>query len=264
MREWNGIDRHRMDKFYLLCRRILAASFKYLKQIGYDQDILEQFNSIMSGTKKELFAHKEMAPLAPGDVKSHGVRYHVISIYLDELQNGIMTEDMKDAPIRQLLKPIMDLYKDANVSQTLRKRIEEEVFESIIERVKGEHCSSHTLYAEHHIDYPISSMIDAYLELEKDPALNSLLQKHARRLAEMYSQALKYKAIQMKLENGEITASSDISEEYAAGVDEQKLVQNGAMPNGYKDSSDQSLGSDEDDHGDVSSMSEDDGDRNDV
>lgn len=46
-REWASIDVLRMDKFMLLVRRYLAASFRYLHSNDWKEEELQKHSSIM-------------------------------------------------------------------------------------------------------------------------------------------------------------------------------------------------------------------------
>lgn len=80
-REWEGLDRYRLDKFYLLLRRYLAASLRKLKQEQWDQDWVDDLVVI--------FRH---IPLNLDDLKiPNGIRFHIFDIFLDEFER-IMKE----------------------------------------------------------------------------------------------------------------------------------------------------------------------------
>ncbi|KAG1783542.1 Nop52-domain-containing protein [Suillus placidus] len=62
VREWNGIDRLRMDKYYMLVRKFVNASFRFLVRIKWDSATVEEYNSILSGPN---------GPLCPNDIRPH-------------------------------------------------------------------------------------------------------------------------------------------------------------------------------------------------
>ncbi|KAJ3344320.1 hypothetical protein HDU93_000110 [Gonapodya sp. JEL0774] len=45
--EWNGVDRLRIDKFYLLCRMFHRAAFKVVGRSGWDAALVEQLNEVL-------------------------------------------------------------------------------------------------------------------------------------------------------------------------------------------------------------------------
>ncbi|KAI9766076.1 MAG: hypothetical protein M1840_006783 [Geoglossum simile] len=97
-REWTGIDVFRMDKFLLLVRRYLAASFRYLAKRNWESAVIGGYMTILSSI-----------PLSATDMKiPNGLRYHVIDIYTDELDQ-IDTPRSGNLPIDALLAPLRSL-----------------------------------------------------------------------------------------------------------------------------------------------------------
>ncbi|XP_069745220.1 ribosomal RNA processing protein 1 homolog A-like isoform X4 [Narcine bancroftii] len=74
-REWNGIDRLRMDKFYTLIRLVLRQFLEELKSMDWDESTVNRFLSCV--TDEVLSPARNSAP--------NGIRYHFIDIYLQEL-----------------------------------------------------------------------------------------------------------------------------------------------------------------------------------
>ncbi|KAH0608897.1 uncharacterized protein H6S33_001125 [Morchella sextelata] len=99
VREWNGIDVLRMDKFLLLVRMYLASSFRYLRGRNWDAGLVESVVKVM----KEV-------PLNPTDNKvPNGLRFHLTDIFVDELEK-LSPEHMKDQlPVEQLVEPFQIL-----------------------------------------------------------------------------------------------------------------------------------------------------------
>merc|ERR1712166_1588030 len=48
VREWTGIDRLRLDKFYLLIETFLRGAFDVLVESGWEEDVLDEFVSLMA------------------------------------------------------------------------------------------------------------------------------------------------------------------------------------------------------------------------
>lgn len=48
VREWNGIDRLRMDKYYMLVRKFINASFRLLRRAEWESTALARFNEILT------------------------------------------------------------------------------------------------------------------------------------------------------------------------------------------------------------------------
>jgi len=115
-REWNGIGRLRMDKYYYLVRQFLYVSLRRLAKSGWgDEETLDELVATFSDT-----------PLNPRDMKiPNGLRYHMLDIYLDELEK-VDDEYEADIPAEKLLKPVMIVLKDCP-TKSIRKRAKEEL-----------------------------------------------------------------------------------------------------------------------------------------
>ncbi|GAO49338.1 Nop52-domain-containing protein [Saitoella complicata NRRL Y-17804] len=119
-REWPGLDVLRMDKFYMLVRRFVAAAFKLLQSEKWNEGLVEEYIRILSE-----------GSLHPKDQKMpNGLRYHITEIYLDELDKIVPAETYAESgeelPIGALVKPFEALYTDSP-TKLVRKRAEENV-----------------------------------------------------------------------------------------------------------------------------------------
>ncbi|XP_067897409.1 ribosomal RNA processing protein 1 homolog A [Heterodontus francisci] len=74
-REWNGIDRLRLDKFYMLIRLVLRQFLEELKNMSWDDGVVSRFLSCV--TNEVLNPTRNTA--------ASGIRFHFIDIYLQEL-----------------------------------------------------------------------------------------------------------------------------------------------------------------------------------
>ncbi|KAM4702393.1 ribosomal RNA processing protein 1 homolog B-like [Discoglossus pictus] len=86
-REWNGIDRLRMDKFFTLSRFILRQSIELLKKENWEESLVGEFLS--------LLVQEVMQDTTP-----RGVQLHLIDIYLDELAKVGSAELQADLNLR--------------------------------------------------------------------------------------------------------------------------------------------------------------------
>ncbi|KAI5961581.1 uncharacterized protein KGF55_003898 [Candida pseudojiufengensis] len=143
IKEWPSIDQWRIDKYYLLIRRILRHNFKYLKQQEWESNLVEQWVSMMEET---ILSGESNVPLA--------LPYHLCDIYLDELEL-IMFEELEEEeldksasdylekyqnlisqkveivdeiPVLKLIQPFANLNKDAKL-KTLREKCKEDVLD---------------------------------------------------------------------------------------------------------------------------------------
>ncbi|KAH6828613.1 hypothetical protein C2S53_006611 [Perilla frutescens var. hirtella] len=75
-REWPGIDRLRLDKFYLLIRRFVKALFELMRLRKWDVGVLGEYFGVLENG----------ALLADDKLLGNGVNYHVASVFLEELK----------------------------------------------------------------------------------------------------------------------------------------------------------------------------------
>ncbi|KAM9695531.1 ribosomal RNA processing protein 1 homolog A [Trichechus inunguis] len=73
-REWMGIDRLRLDKYYMLMRMVLNESLKALQMRGWEESQCEQLLKLLTA---EILHPDSQAP--------HGVKSHFTEIFLEEL-----------------------------------------------------------------------------------------------------------------------------------------------------------------------------------
>ncbi|GMM32910.1 Rrp1 protein [Saccharomycopsis crataegensis] len=84
IREWPQIDRHRIDKFYLLLRRVIGCCFERLKKEDWDVELV---NSYVETLQKNVLSGQVKIPLS--------LTFHIIDVYIDELEK-VMFEDIND------------------------------------------------------------------------------------------------------------------------------------------------------------------------
>ncbi|XP_020829549.1 ribosomal RNA processing protein 1 homolog A [Phascolarctos cinereus] len=120
-REWIGIDRLRLDKFYTLMRLLLNQSFEALKRNGWEESQVELLLDILM---KEILQPDSQSPC--------GVKSHFIDIYLEELTKVGAEELTAD----QNLKFIVPFCKIAAKTKdsTLLYNIVGGIFEAILEQ----------------------------------------------------------------------------------------------------------------------------------
>ncbi|KAH9937374.1 Nop52-domain-containing protein [Fomitopsis serialis] len=104
VREWSGIDRLRIDKYYMLVRRFVNASFRLLMRMDWEPSSCERYNSILA---------QRGGPLCSDDIRvPTSLAYHLADIYLEELDRalGISPEPSPSpAPLSTLLNPFFIL-----------------------------------------------------------------------------------------------------------------------------------------------------------
>ncbi|TQS37867.1 hypothetical protein Golomagni_01645 [Golovinomyces magnicellulatus] len=113
-REWTNIDVLRMEKFLLLTRRYFGASLEILKKQNWNEDSVEQMRLLMV----EI-------PCNTKDLKiPNGMRYHIIDIYVDELEKLGCLEEGSEAPLERLLEPLRSL-ADNSLTKNVRLKARE-------------------------------------------------------------------------------------------------------------------------------------------
>ncbi|KAJ7070867.1 nucleolar protein,Nop52-domain-containing protein [Mycena amicta] len=121
VREWNGIDRLRLDKYYMLVRRVVNATFRLLAREDWEASACDSYNEMLT---------REGGPLCPNDIRvPSGLAYHLADVYLEELDKAVATTDPPSlpAPLSTLLSPFISLAAQTPTSTTY-KRIQSEVF----------------------------------------------------------------------------------------------------------------------------------------
>ncbi|KAG0019577.1 hypothetical protein BGZ81_009680 [Podila clonocystis] len=121
--EWHGIDRLRLDKFYFLLRRFLSYSFRMLKENEWDLETIEEFSKVM--IDGPLNASNKTVP--------DGIRFHLIEIYLEELEKIVEVAQSGQVPTAHVLAPMFHLMS-CTVNGKVFKKVAEEVFEEILRK----------------------------------------------------------------------------------------------------------------------------------
>ncbi|KAJ1865231.1 hypothetical protein LPJ73_000071 [Coemansia sp. RSA 2703] len=132
-REWYDIDKHRVDKYLLLMRRIVFFTFRSMQQGGWDEKLVSDY----------IDAYTQF-PINPSDPKiPHSTRLHVADVFVDELVR-VSTEILKSSdnprdevskiPVAALLEPFMRFIGSSSI-KTLPPRVQESVFENMVVRI---------------------------------------------------------------------------------------------------------------------------------
>uniref|UniRef100_G3TPZ9 Ribosomal RNA processing 1 n=1 Tax=Loxodonta africana TaxID=9785 RepID=G3TPZ9_LOXAF len=120
-REWMGIDRLRLDKYYMLMRMVLNESLKALQMRGWEESQCEQLLKLLM---TEILHPESQAP--------HGVKSHFTEIFLEELGKV----GAKELTADQNLKFIEPFCRIAARTQDPRDlhNIARGIFETIVEQ----------------------------------------------------------------------------------------------------------------------------------
>ncbi|KAI0036589.1 Nop52-domain-containing protein [Vararia minispora EC-137] len=132
VREWNGIDRLRVDKYYMLIRRYVNASFRLLMRAGWSLGTIDEYNKILV---------RQGGPLCPTHTRvPPSLAYHLCDIYLEELEKVLADLSNQNAtppsvPLGRLLDPFLTLAARTTANPTVR-RIISVVLEPLIESLQ--------------------------------------------------------------------------------------------------------------------------------
>ncbi|XP_012519583.1 PREDICTED: ribosomal RNA processing protein 1 homolog A [Propithecus coquereli] len=120
-REWTGIDRLRLDKFYLLMRMVLSESFKAVRARGWEDRQIEQLLELLT---TEILHPNSQAP--------HGVKSHFIEIFLEELTK-VGAEELTADQNLKFIDPFCRVAARTKDSLVLHN-ITRGIFETIVEQ----------------------------------------------------------------------------------------------------------------------------------
>jgi ribosomal RNA-processing protein 1 len=107
-REWSHIEALRLDKYLYLIRQYVNASFTFLSRNKWKKSLLEQWNAIM-----------EEVPLECQNMRiPNGLRYHVMDVWVDEMEKvggeEWEKEDRKET-LETLVLPVEKMAKDGKL-----------------------------------------------------------------------------------------------------------------------------------------------------
>lgn len=130
-REWNNIDVLRMEKFLLLVRRYLHSTFVVLQKVEWEKERVAEVLDVM--VEVPLNVEDQRIPM--------GLRFHVIDIYVDELEKMGLLEDMgvSGVILDQLMAPLVKL-REGSPTKTVRKKAGDALGD---ERIPGNEKPAH-------------------------------------------------------------------------------------------------------------------------
>lgn len=129
--EWYSIDHHRLDKYLLLVRRVLAGQLRYLQLREWDEELVVSY----------IFSVLRKIPLS-GDRKIYnGIPFHIIDIFVDEWEKLVFGDEDDDdedgnardaaeerriiasTPLAQFVEIFHDLAQNTRNIKVLRDKI---------------------------------------------------------------------------------------------------------------------------------------------
>lgn len=129
-REWGHIEALRLDKYLYLIRQYVQASFAFLSKNNWKKSLLEQWNEVV-----------EEVPLESQDMKiPNGLRYHVLDVWVDEMERVEGSEwekEEKQEVLEKLLEPIEKLAIDGKL-KALRNAAKECLADDRLKKWRGQ------------------------------------------------------------------------------------------------------------------------------
>ncbi|KAL8994106.1 MAG: hypothetical protein Q9169_005844, partial [Polycauliona sp. 2 TL-2023] len=104
--EYTSIPQLRLDKYLLLMRCYVNATFLYLSSHAWDKELVAEWRVLMDGGREG----KRLAPLSAVNGKvPDGVRYHVLDVWVDELVKVVGGERLEKGVLEMLMEPVRRL-----------------------------------------------------------------------------------------------------------------------------------------------------------
>ncbi|CAK5264494.1 unnamed protein product [Mycena citricolor] len=129
VREWSGIDRLRIDKYYMLVRRFINATFRLLIRSDWDKSACDTYVNILTSAGGPLCSTDNRVPTS--------LAYHICDVYLEELEKALASSRDTDsdstpapAPLCTVLSPFLHLAA-RTLTKTTYARVEAEVFKPL-------------------------------------------------------------------------------------------------------------------------------------
>ncbi|KAI9604492.1 hypothetical protein KEM48_000727 [Puccinia striiformis f. sp. tritici PST-130] len=147
--EWQGVDKHRLDKYLLLMRRFLSVSFEILLRVNWHAQAIELWSEILKDTILNVADFK--TPLS--------ITYHITDIFLSELNRVLQNKgDHKPAPILKLLNPFMHGLSNSRPGTVTFQKIIDNIFDPLFANLD--------LFISDRTQVPKSSTIEIYTSFE--------------------------------------------------------------------------------------------------
>ncbi|GAA5888524.1 hypothetical protein JCM5296_001056 [Sporobolomyces johnsonii] len=131
VREWGGLDRLRLDKFYMLIRRFVHVALRLLQREAWDERAIAEYSELLTGPGGPLHVTDSKIP--------HSLAYHLADIFLDELErlctatvSAESDSPSRTVPLNLLLTPFYTTLAAAP-SLTLFTRFTDNVFSPLLD-----------------------------------------------------------------------------------------------------------------------------------
>ena len=121
-REWPGIDKFRLNKFYYLVRCFQRESLIYMAKSNWNEEVVDALNRVLVEGPLSL------------EAKCSDLKLHLADIFLDELANsGAFESGFTDETLLKLLDPYLDM-----VVTTRDKSVFERGYNRILQSLAGD------------------------------------------------------------------------------------------------------------------------------
>lgn len=99
-RDWNHLDRYRIDKFQLFVRMVIAETCHWLRSRHWEAQAIAHVTT--------SWQYGPLRPHVAGDTGATGVSYHLVDILMEEIRNAV-AEDEAFSPsiLVSLLEPFL-------------------------------------------------------------------------------------------------------------------------------------------------------------
>lgn len=121
-RDWDTMDKYRVDKFYTLMRLMMHQVFKYMAERHWNYGIIRLFNDVV---------FDEVLNQRP-----NGLRYHLIDLTMDELAHVSVKAPfpLTEATFLDVLEPYFGMCQTGLDDDTLQTRVTEKIVEKFLDQ----------------------------------------------------------------------------------------------------------------------------------
>lgn len=137
VREWFGIDKHRVDKYYELVNAALRKGTDYVVHTETDSDFLEESALFLGMIDETVWSRVPNAGL--------GVALHILDVYVDKVMRPVLlrAKKLSGNDVHKVFDSLLEkLYTRIGSSDghllAIGKRVQGRVFESLVDVVKDE------------------------------------------------------------------------------------------------------------------------------
>ncbi|KAJ3041401.1 ribosomal RNA-processing protein 1 [Rhizophlyctis rosea] len=171
-KEWRGLDRLRLDKFYMLLRKFHGAAFKYLEKESWKEERVTEYLDIL-----------RRLPLKLNDANGipESLCYHTGEAYIEELQKAV-GKKVPAETCTQLLDPYFDILS-RNASTQIYERVREHIFDKVLEV----HASAAESGEEAQVSFDLAAVGRRIYEVALAPVTLKKNRPFAKELFKKYS-----------------------------------------------------------------------------